>query len=367
MKWLIGRIACTFLIGSITLLTAHSLPNRKVRGKQIAGYKLLKVFDERNSAIEFRGVHVIFQDREGIFWIGSNSGLYRFDEKQNQWESFTKAGGELVSHSVFNIAQSRDGKLWFLGPYFSTNPVPNVSCFDGERWLDYKATFRNIFHQRAVSTIFPGRDGKVWFAYGNGIGCYDGQEWLSFLVPNDFDGLRNSRYIRSGVQDRDGLIWLQTLCDSTIQFDEASRKWTVIKIGLEKILPDVDVGCDILYKVFLDRQGRIWWGSLTGLGHHGVYDKRQDRWTLYAFRDLAVSKSLLKSNVGVFAIHQDKLGRVLLGTDKGLITLNESEDKWELFTPENSGLPDAKITSIFEDRNGRVWIGTNNSIVVLEP
>jgi ligand-binding sensor domain-containing protein len=58
---------------------------------------------------------------------------------------------------------------------------------------------------------------------------------------------------------------------------------------------------------------------------------------------------------------------MLFATERGLVTFLESEKKWAVYSSQNSGLPDDYITALMEDRAGRILLGTNRGVVVLEP
>ena len=86
-------------------------------------YSLLK----RNESVQ---VNVIFQDRTGFIWYGTNKGLFRFDGIQQ--ERFTTLDS-LPDDYVTALAQDSMGRIWtghkngrlsFLeGNYFRTFPI----------------------------------------------------------------------------------------------------------------------------------------------------------------------------------------------------------------------------------------------------
>src|SRR5260370_23014329 len=73
---------------------------------------------------------VIFQDRAGKFWIGSGSGLYSYDERQNQWADFRRAEDRGLFRSAL-ICQDRAGRIWLK------SSSRRFRFFCGRAWHSY--------------------------------------------------------------------------------------------------------------------------------------------------------------------------------------------------------------------------------------
>lgn len=54
-------------------------------------------------------VFSIAQDKDGVFWFGTDHGLTRYDGKN--WRTFTRGEG-LINDSVYAVAATRDGEIW---------------------------------------------------------------------------------------------------------------------------------------------------------------------------------------------------------------------------------------------------------------
>lgn len=68
----------------------------------------------------------------------------------------------------------------------------------------------------------------------------------------------------------------------------------------------------------------------------------------------------------VSGICEDKSGQVLFATDIGLISFKEKSNEWNLYTIDNSALPDNYVSALLIDKTGRIWVGTGKGIVVLD-
>src|SRR5688572_9835006 len=66
----------------------------------------------------------------------------------------------------------------------------------------------------------------------------------------------------------------------------------------------------------------------------------------------------------IYAILEDRNGRLMFGTDKG-VYIRDRQNKFTTLGPRH-GLADDKVRVLFEDRSGRIWIGTMKNIYYLD-
>lgn len=80
-------------------------------------------------------VYAIEIDQHGIFWLGTNHGLSRFDPSAppaSRWKSWTKADG-LLGDDVYAIAAAPTGTVWLgqKGGVVELKPVQGTQHFEG--------------------------------------------------------------------------------------------------------------------------------------------------------------------------------------------------------------------------------------------
>jgi len=140
------------------------------------------------------GIMAMAQTTDGYLWLGTMSGLVRFDGVR--FESFSALSGEkLVSNAVTALIATGDGGLWigyqFGGASFWKDGVlRNYSEADG-------------FPSTLVDQFAIQRDGTVWAATYRGPAYFDGKKWR--IAGNDwnFDG----DVLRSILVAGDGTLW----------------------------------------------------------------------------------------------------------------------------------------------------------------
>lgn len=374
---MIVRYLCTLVWAFLTLWPQLSIDRSLPAGyglkdKDVAGHPVLQFYEEKNTGVRLGGTSIIFQDRSGLYWFGNWFGAYQYDESRDLWKSYAKETGELAAREVSIIVQGVDDRLWFApsGGWLLSN-------FDGNSWrkMDSKSIWVNL--ERRISAMFIGQDGTVWIALEDILAAYDGRQWTPVwdltkvldrprqIGRQTLSGearVRSPRVtIRAGMEDKEGSIWLAT-SKGVLRFDQPKQEWRMYS----------QAKTSNISRLYQDRKGRLWLADSSG--HISVYDKSKDSWTSYDLVDHLPSEVLSKLKVypngdyfiGMTGIYQDKAGQMMFGTMRGLITYLESENKWELFTSRNSGLPSEVVTSIMEDRRGRIWIGAGMGIVVLE-
>lgn len=334
---------------------------------------------------------VIFQDRAHIFWIGSGSGLYTYDEKQNQWEDFREKQDPKAFRSVWRICQDRAGRIWLK------TLSREIRFFDGQGWHSSSELAPPVSLPVDNSVMFTSRNGRLWFVTYSGLIAFDGQRWTSPAMPpkdieeayarvplkyrnkeeeerelwaaridqrlaqtNDPHPTKTTKKIKptdvllptiyQGLQDRNGNIWLGAR-KAIIRFDPERNTWKMYPLqGI--------VEARLIYE---DRQGRIWFADEEG--HLAVYNQKLDNWKSY---DLNIYFPQIQPKT-IESIYQDKAGQIMIGISVGgLVLLNEQENRWRILHEENTDLPLYGVTSIVEDNKGRIWVGMSEGILVLE-
>jgi ligand-binding sensor domain-containing protein len=151
----------------------------------------------------FSEINVIYQDRQGDFWFGSDTlnrgGLTHFDGKS--WTSYTMKDG-LVHNSVNAILQDRNNDIW-VGTGFGGTGGANLISGGKISSLTEKDGFADL----KVRSLFEDRSGNIWFGFE-----YDG---LAVKTPTGFiklspqNGLAGWEILNI-IEDSQGKIWIAT-------------------------------------------------------------------------------------------------------------------------------------------------------------
>ncbi|MEK6301161.1 MAG: two-component regulator propeller domain-containing protein [Acidobacteriota bacterium] len=360
-------VACT--LSCVAAISALPHSDDALRNKELAGHRVLAVWGKQRDG-RSPACTVIFEDRNGVYWAGTYWGLKRYDERSDRWDDETRA-----PWSVDSICQSADGKLWFARRLLRNQNTPSLVSFDGSEWRNIGSLpkAKNDVRPGAATVMFPARGGSLWFARGDELLAYDARGWGDPLKVSEAIRSEFPVNIRAGLQDSEGNIWL-AVSGGILRFDELKRQWATLDPFAQKgsVPPEPKRPnyaelqiVDGVYDIYQDRKGKVWFASSVP-GSYLSYDKQTGFWAHYRLADFLPASGPKDVDPGLTKMYQDRFGRMMFGTNLGLITFNEHDKEWQILTTENSVLPNNLITTIFEDRSGRIWIGTGEGIVVLE-
>ncbi len=164
------------------------------------GGGLLKVNNATGETINMQfpasDVYSLTYDNDGTIWVGTLSGLFKYNEENNQ--------AEQVSTDVFTSAQvlyvkaDSKGRLWIGGN-------KSLACLSLERgkWTDFSDTFRQI----RVHCIVEDSNGEIWLGTNYGLYKYLGEK--RFAKYSELDGLSNNS-VFGILEDSYGNLWLST-------------------------------------------------------------------------------------------------------------------------------------------------------------
>lgn len=102
----------------------------------------------QDAAVCSKFINSLYEAHDGIFWISTRSGLYRFDENKKELKQYTTAHG-LPNNVIYGVLADSYGKLWM-----STNK--GLSCFQPQTEI-----FRN----------YTSNDGLQSNQFNNGSFC----------------------------------------------------------------------------------------------------------------------------------------------------------------------------------------------------
>jgi ligand-binding sensor domain-containing protein/signal transduction histidine kinase len=298
----IGQGAWQFNNGKLTQITAPaSLPS--------------------NTVLNF------FEDGEGNFWIGTQSGMLRLTPAQASIVPLPKANDA----DFGTIYQDRDGSFWIGSTrlYHLKNGVVTEEDLPG---------LENVH----VRSVYRDRSGALWVGT-DGDGLYRiAQGHTAHLTTHD--GLSNN-FVRVMFEDRNGSLWMGA--DEGVNRIDWNDGWPKIKSYQMKD----GLAYFSTRALVEDRNGDLWIGTERGVSHmHNG-----------AFVSDAATTGLAQSKV--WAIHPDSDGGVWFGTrDNGLFRYRDG--KLAHYT-QADGLPGNAVYQLLEDGAAHLWISGPNGVALL--
>lgn len=370
----------------------------------------------------------LFEDRDGLLWVGSDRGTFRFDPEQQTYTKYldsyswgiSRINGKVWVNASFDGIYQWDPQqqqLQRVPVYLDNQQVfGDVKIFakdeEGIIWVSYHGLFKqdpfekrftfyrheisnpNSINEQFVSGIVEDEKGNWMVLTANkGLNYYDRttQKWLNHNTHpwyrNDLINVRSSNLTFSGE-----LFYV--LSDGAVcEFN--------VRTGSFKKFETENSEFDFRGSMVLQDSGHLWLGgsdifllnitsgkfhSYTPLetrdpnDNYRLYKDKKD--TIWAFTQnrifqfypeadefrLAYEFGAEDENYGesIIATTRDDLGRFWLGRRNGLEFYDPRDDSFKHYSIADS-LPNNTINSILVAQNGMIWLGTNNGLSKFDP
>jgi len=285
-------------------------------------------------------VYSTCQDSRGYLWIGTESGVARFNGYQ--FVVFDKSSG-LPGNFVRSVVEGADGNIW-------VGTDNGVGVFNGREWKTITA--KDGLKGSAVTKLSQDRDGKMWVATndsGLNLVSFRGDS-ISINYINERNGL-TSNFVLDILHSSDGSTWIAMIGGANIiSFIDGKPK--VLKLESVASIPSNLFSC-----IAEDDNGRIWLGTLDAGAF--LLNKKNNKFTVTPFGE---QKGISDSRI--WDIYCDVDNQVWFGTnDNGLYYL---KDNTLLNISTRNGLPGNLVLSINRDKNRNLWIGSMNGLSLFQ-
>ncbi|MCX2477709.1 ATP-binding protein [Pedobacter sp. MC2016-15] len=329
------------------------------------------------------------------FWIGTESGIYIYNDSTGKVSHLEKEGGNVYSlsdNAVYSVTRDKEGGMWagtFFGginyysahnaifskyvPQTGTNSISGSDVReickdnDGNIWIGTEDAGLNKFDpETGLFRHYRPDGGPQSIAYSNIHGLLvDGNKlWIAtFEHGIDIMDIRSGKIIKHYTGgDGNALRSNFTICfrktrsgDILLATVRGIFVYNRDKDDFEPVpgMPFMFYNC-----IMEDSKGLIWAGTIN----EGVYTFRLDRPGMKNFR----SNDGINHNT-ITSIFEDSRHNIWMTTDGGGLCKYEAKQKRLRHYTSKNGLPSNILFRIEEDAHQQLWISSSRGLIRFNP
>ncbi len=306
-------------------------------------------------------INCILQDSKGFLWIGTWSGLIRYDGYATTVFHATNAEGEMKSNKITTIYEDKKGIIW-VG-------TQQGGLFRHDRRTTRFENFKNTPDKTSISddniwSIQEDKAGFLWIGTQNGLNLLD-QKNNSFKrfhnVPNDLSSLAQNT-VTDIFLSSNGELWIGTAYG--LHLMKTQTVDDSIQYRFENHLYNEDLTNSSLHQFIhqiVETKGRdgkpiIWFTTQRGL-------KKLENGKIinYLIEGKTLGHNLFRTLISVEPENQ----YLIVGSEMGLNFFDTHQNRFTKLLSDfdrKSNLSHTTVTSLHLDRGGVLWVGTKKGL-----
>lgn len=306
-----------------------------------------------------------YEDSRGIMWFGGlTAGLHYYDPKTGLFGNYKHESDNpdsLPASKITRIYEDEEGTFYIgtqsfglvifdrdtqkIVKSYTDNPDDPLSIGDHD-------SIRYILQDKFNKDIF-------WIgSYWGGFHRYDRSSETFYNYPvdaSDNTGLQSSS-INHLHQDEQGFIWLSSNGGGLYRYDpvkDVFKKYTYDETQ------DTSIGSNTVWETKEYTDGTLWVAT-TG-GGFARFDKKTEKFKRYNTDSGFITNTVL-------TIQRDEDGLLWMGTDKGLVRFNPTNEETKVFTKEDGLQGDIFLdAAAWYSSEGMMWFGGLDGVNAFNP
>lgn len=295
-------------------------------------------------------VNCFFQDVKGFIWIGTISGLNRYDGYKMETYYYQQGvNSSLPNNTVITIGQGPADKIWIKHAMGISSYDPDTHVFSTPSY--YLQLLQT--DPKFITKIYTDRLGESWFAIENRglVKIGKGDQVIQVNAQKEADLRIASNNVTDMQEDNQGNLWLVHASGTFEMIDAKTQRVTRVYGLPEAVRHEGD------WRLYVDRDQDIWLYSLD------------DYFGAYYFNTQTGETRVLGTdvlpNTLVRGVVQSENGDIWIGVDHGGISILNKQN-WKIQTIKNDpdvpkSLVNNNINILFADNDGGIWVGTTKS------
>lgn len=301
--------------------------------------------------LSHNNIHCVFQDSKGFIWIGTSSGLNRYDGKDFLiFKNDPKNNKTISSNNIYGICEDRNHNIWIATEY-GYNQIIRETYQCNRYYID--TTKNSATDNNIIQNIFCDSEGNIWTKTIKSINKLDlktGKKH-SYLLENDIFQEEYDIVNYPIFQDSEGILWIGT--DNGLGYYEPTND-DFIYFKADDFLGN-HLSNNKILAIFEDTNHNIWVGTENGLNQ---FNKSNKQFQSYFY------SNQFYSTVNSIAEGYYKNTLWITTESNGLYQFNTQTKQFThiAHTTERNNLSTNQTNCLLKSNNNILWIGTQNGL-----
>ncbi|MBD3639037.1 MAG: hypothetical protein HUJ25_16905 [Crocinitomicaceae bacterium] len=304
------------------------------------------------SSIVDNNISCIFEDRNGVFWVGTEKGVSKFDKYKQGFTTISLNNNPqegLIDYNAWSFAEDKNGNI-----YIGTKKDLSIYNIEEERFYHI---YRDKTSHQYLLSIYVEDTNRIWLGYDDGLYLLTikdlQRDAYSFKRIKFLDHEHSSNVrVYQIVEADENRLWIGSRSGLSIidrntfefKFYEHSNRENSIGEGSVKI-------------IYRDLNENLW----IATSNSGLYTVTPAGDTSFNFTHQPI-KNYNEENGQITSILQTDPGFMWLGTyGEGLKRLNLNTNEVKSWT-ESDGLSNNVVYGLLEDSSECIWMSTNKGL-----